>query len=149
MPHVEDMRGISQRKPRALTSYPYRLRGSSEERCSISWILAWISLRRQDRAAVRQIAQMVLECSESRDRLAVDLEARHAIGDALLGIREHRKHIATHLFARRASRLGDAGQVLIDLLRSHNGSVAATSMLPELTIAPGGRTQQRGGPAIG
>src|SRR6185437_1446577 len=42
--------------------------------------------RGQIRAAVRQVAQVILERGKPGDSLAVDLERRHSVGDAFLNV---------------------------------------------------------------
>jgi hypothetical protein len=69
----------------------------------------------ENRAAVGQVAQVVLEGGKARDRLALDLETGHAVGDALLGVGDHSQDVAAEPAERRALRFIQALQVLIDL----------------------------------
>src|SRR5439155_22559170 len=71
------------------------------------------------RTAVGQVAHVVLEGGEPGDRLAVDPEAGHGVGDALLGVGHHREDVAAQLAERRALRLVQAVQVFVNIGGRH------------------------------
>ena len=62
---------------------------------------------------------MVLEGCESRDDFAFEPECRHAVRDALLGIRDDSTDGLTQLLQRRPLRLVERGYLFVDPLRWH------------------------------
>lgn len=66
-------------------------------------------------AAVGQVAQMALESGETSDRLASELERRHAVRDALLRLRDDRGDRVAQLHKRRSLGLVRSPEVVVDL----------------------------------
>jgi hypothetical protein len=64
---------------------------------------------------VWQVAQVAFEGGKTGDRLTIDLEAGHALGDALFGFGDHSEDVATQSAERRALRLAQSAQVLVNL----------------------------------
>src|ERR1022692_1835482 len=92
------------------------LPGSSPQKAASAW--SGIAAA-EHRAAVGQVAQVVLEGGKACDRLAIDLEAGQGVGDALLGIGDHREDVAAELAERRALRFVQTLQVVVDLDGRH------------------------------
>lgn len=70
-----------------------------------------------NRAAERQVAQVVFERSEACDDLAVHSEGGDAIGESFLGLRDDLKNHATQRLEAPTLRLRYTPQVLVDLGR--------------------------------
>jgi hypothetical protein len=71
---------------------------------------------RKNRAAVGQVAQVILECCESGDDLALHSESRRPVRDALLGLGEEAGDGIAQLTQRGSLGLIELGQIPIDLL---------------------------------
>jgi hypothetical protein len=74
---------------------------------------------RQHGAAVGQVAQMVFERSESGHRLAVELERRHSVRDALLRLGHDFEDRSSQCLQRASLRLVERREVAIDLSFGH------------------------------
>jgi hypothetical protein len=93
--------------------------------------------RREHRSAVGQVGQVVLECRESGDRLALQLERWCAIGEALLGFRYHLHDRFPQRLERASLWLVQAGEVMVDLVWHHPSIFAPRAPLIDLMISPG------------
>jgi hypothetical protein len=79
----------------------------------------------QDRAAERQVAQVVLERGEASDDLALHTESRNAVGEHLLSLRKDLKDRPAQRLKRAALGLIESAQVLVNLRRRHEHTVYA------------------------
>jgi hypothetical protein len=70
---------------------------------------------REDRAAERQVAQVILERGKASDRLTAYPESRNAVGDHLFRVRDDLEDRAPQRLKRAAARLLDTTQILVDL----------------------------------
>ena len=69
----------------------------------------------ENRTAVGKVRAVVLECRDARNGLAAQLERRHLVRDALLGLGNDAQDRLPHLLERRALRLGNSSEVCIDV----------------------------------
>src|SRR5437763_16983229 len=67
----------------------------------------------KNRAAERQVAQVILERGEARDGLAVQAEGRDAIGDQLFRLRDDLEDRPTQRLKRAALGLLESPQLLV------------------------------------
>lgn len=74
----------------------------------------------QDRAAERQVAQVILERSEARDDLALYTEGGNAVRDHLLSLRGDLEDCPAQRLKGAALGLVDSAQVLINLFCGHD-----------------------------
>src|SRR6516164_2044514 len=88
---------------------------------------------------MRQVAQMALKRGEPRDGLSPDLEGRDAIGDSLLGLGQDIQDRLAQPGQRRALRLLQSIQVLIDQLMSKK-STSDSLMSPPASAHRAGTT---------
>jgi len=70
---------------------------------------------------MRQVAHVVLEGCKAGDGLALELERRVAVGDALLCVREELDDRVTQPGERRLLGLLECAEIPIDLLTGHSG----------------------------
>src|ERR1035441_2720055 len=70
---------------------------------------------REDRAAERQVAQVILERGKAGDRLTAYPESRHAVGDHFFRIPDDLEDPAPQGLKRAAARLLNTTQILVDL----------------------------------
>jgi hypothetical protein len=73
----------------------------------------------EDRTAVREIAQVILEGGKSGNRLALHLEGGTTVSDALLSIRNDFHDVAAELLERRSLGLLNPPEVVVDLSGGH------------------------------
>ena len=66
---------------------------------------------------LREVAEVVLECSEARDRLPPELEGRHPVGDALVGIGDDVEDDPAQVLQGGPPGFVEGCQVLVDLVR--------------------------------
>jgi hypothetical protein len=64
---------------------------------------------------MRQVGEVLLEGSRACDHLPFHLECRHAVGDALVGVRDDPQDGFAQQLQGRLLRLFDLEQVLVDL----------------------------------
>src|SRR3954453_23634847 len=94
-----------------------------------------VSQLRQDRAAEREITQVVTKGSESSNRLPAQPEGRHTVGDDLLGLGDDLEDGAAERFERSPLRLLETSQILIDIASSHVGDSRGSPTTPSTDVA--------------
>lgn len=74
---------------------------------------------RKDRAAERQVAQVMLKRSEAGDRLAPHAKRRHTVRENFLGVRDDLENCAAQRLERVALRLINTSEVCVNILSRH------------------------------
>jgi NADPH-dependent 2,4-dienoyl-CoA reductase/sulfur reductase-like enzyme len=82
-----------------------------------------IGKRSEDGAAERQVTQVVLECGETGNRLAVYPEGWHPVGEHLLGVWDDLEDRPAQCLERAALRLVDTSQVPVNLPSGQRNAV--------------------------
>ena len=93
-----------------------------------------------------EVAEVILECCEPGNRPSVQLESGHAIGDALLCIRDDLQNGPAQLCQRALFGLVELRQVVVDLLLGHGVKAGWEPSGPEKRALQ--LCEERAGPAF-
>jgi hypothetical protein len=77
----------------------------------------------KNRAAERQVAQVILKGSKTGDCLALNAERRHTVRDHLFGFRDDLENRAAQCLERAALRLLNTSQVRVNVRDRHQRRV--------------------------